>query len=206
MTQPAYFNSSNLDGFKELFPDEEYTLITKKAMMGLAIFCFCKKKLHSSISHVKKTEVKTGYGGNVGNKGSVVIRFNIHETSLAIACSHLESGKKNVEGRLKNITNIISEPFNNLDKKYRFLKHDIKLLFGDLNFRVNMEYDEVMKDIDSLPTNEESVIVDKLFGNDQLNLLKNKNEWLNEFKEMDVTFMPTYKFESNTDKYDKSEK
>lgn len=49
---------------------------------------------------VHKDTVKTGMGGNFGNKGGAVIRVNIFDTSLCFICAHLAAGKEKFEERL----------------------------------------------------------------------------------------------------------
>lgn len=55
-----------------------------KAMMGLCIMAFCRSSILSYINNIDKDEVKTGFGGNMGNKGSVAIRFDMHLTPIII--------------------------------------------------------------------------------------------------------------------------
>jgi endonuclease/exonuclease/phosphatase family metal-dependent hydrolase len=78
-------------------------------------------------------------------------------------------------------------------------KPSITILAGDLNYRVNYQYDECIK-----------VIKDKniqdLLKNDQLNIEKNSGRILNEFEEGEIKFLPTYKYDIGTNNYDTSEK
>lgn len=41
---------------------------------------------------MRTSKVKTGFGGNSGNKGSVAIRFNFDDSSLSFINCHLASG------------------------------------------------------------------------------------------------------------------
>ena len=82
------------------------------------------------------------------------------------------------------------------------LDHEICILNGDLNYR-----------IDSMPRN---VVIDavrennlpKLLERDQLLASKRKNPGfrLRTFNEAPITFAPTYKYDVGTDEYDSSEK
>jgi len=44
--------------------------------------------------------VKVGFGGAAGNKGAVVVRFNVFDSSICLMNCHLESGG-NVQPRLQ---------------------------------------------------------------------------------------------------------
>ena len=41
---------------------------------------------------MKTSKVKTGFGGNSGNKGAVTLRFNFDDSSLVFLNCHLSSG------------------------------------------------------------------------------------------------------------------
>lgn len=52
---------------------------------------FVSESWKHSIKSVQKDSVKTGIGG-FGNKGAVVLRVRIFETSLCFICAHLAAG------------------------------------------------------------------------------------------------------------------
>lgn len=55
---------------------------------------------------MRTIKVKTGYGGQSGNKGSVAIRLNFNDTSLAFINCHLTSGQKKVSERLEDLREV----------------------------------------------------------------------------------------------------
>lgn len=87
-----------------------------------------------------------------------------------------------------------------------------KFLFGDLNFRVNAENTEVrqmieqyhsINPLDSIASKE---ILRSLQDRDQLSLTKYNNEFLRNYREANINFVPTYKYEVGSDEYNKSKK
>lgn len=82
------------------------------------------------------------------------------------------------------------------------LDHEICILNGDLNYRIDaMPRDTV---INAVRANNLS----KLLERDQLLLSRKRNPGfrLRAFREQPITFAPTYKYDVGTDKYDTSEK
>ena len=68
--------------------------MTAKSMVGCFIGVFAKIKMLARISDLKSTKIKTGVGGSAGNKGAVIVRFNLDDTSVMLMNCHLMSGKK----------------------------------------------------------------------------------------------------------------
>lgn len=76
--------SHAIDALEDLDPDASYKFVSQTAMVGLLMMCFCKMEVVDKISDVCSTKVKTGFGGNMGNKGAVLMRFNIEDTSVCL--------------------------------------------------------------------------------------------------------------------------
>lgn len=83
-----------IDGLNDLESGTSYNFFGHSAMVGLLVMGFWKSHIVGNISDIQATKVKTGLGGNLGNKGAVLLRFNIDDTSVIAACAHLESGQK----------------------------------------------------------------------------------------------------------------
>lgn len=82
------------------------------------------------------------------------------------------------------------------------LDHEICILNGDLNYRIDgMKRDAV---IDAVETGN----LTKLLDRDQLLLSRKRNPGsrLRAFKESQITFAPTYKYDVGTNRYDTSDK
>ena len=79
---------------------EDYILIKKRDLVGIFMAVFVKRNLKDRITKVDTDEVKTGLiGGKLGNKGAVLVRLCIDDTSFLIINCHLESGEKNFNER-----------------------------------------------------------------------------------------------------------
>lgn len=61
-------------------------------MVGLCMILFINENWKNALKSIQKDSVKTGYGGSFGNKGGIVIRINIFETSICFTCAHLAAG------------------------------------------------------------------------------------------------------------------
>ena len=85
------------------------------------------------------SKVKTGMGGFAKNKGSVSLRFKIDETSFAFLNCHLASGAGNINQRTDMIEAILDEAFIKAKGLPKAANHHSTFLFGDLNFRVNLD-------------------------------------------------------------------
>ena len=80
-------------------------------MVGLFVGLFVKSKLLGRIRDLKTTKIKTGLGGSAGNKGAVVLRFKIDDTSLLFMNCHLMSGKKKGSRRTDELNMIFENAF-----------------------------------------------------------------------------------------------
>jgi phosphatidylinositol-bisphosphatase len=72
---------------------EWYTKIHHLAMVGILIVAFCKDSIKSWIRNIYSSKVRTGLGGNAGNKGGTALWFELDDTSLVFCNCHLESGQ-----------------------------------------------------------------------------------------------------------------
>lgn len=77
--------------------------------------------------------------------------------------------------------------------------------FGDFNFRVKKPRDVVDKLIHKHRKSKD-VVIKELLQHDQLNDVFSRGKIFQGFVEAPIYFMPTYKFDVNTDIYDTSSK
>lgn len=116
-------------------------------MVGLLVMVFIADKWKHAIKGVQRDTVKTGMGGQFGNKGGVTIRLRIFESTLCFTCCHLTAGYSKIEQRLDDLENIHSKTFQQskvgVQNEALIEESDYVWLFGDLNFRVNGQFKEV---------------------------------------------------------------
>ena len=55
--------------------------------------------------------VKTGLAGTLGNKGAVVMKFNVDDSSLCFINCHMEAGDKQNSARLVNLVDFHQKAF-----------------------------------------------------------------------------------------------
>lgn len=61
-------------------------------MVGLLTLVFAKDSLKDRIQKHNTDIVKIGMSGTLGNKGAVINRFNLDDSSIAFMNCHLEGG------------------------------------------------------------------------------------------------------------------
>ena len=66
-------------------------------MVGLFLCIFISDEWKGSIRGVHSDMVKTGLGGQGGNKGGITIRVHLYETSLCFTCAHLAAGESKLK-------------------------------------------------------------------------------------------------------------
>ncbi|KAK4453196.1 type I inositol polyphosphate 5-phosphatase 8 [Podospora aff. communis PSN243] len=193
-----------------------YQLLHTAPLVGLFTCIFVKADLRERITNLSSAEVKRGMGGLHGNKGAIVVRFMVDDTSLCFINCHLAAGQSGANQRHNDIAAILDasilpgerDPAVRIDRYVgggdgtQILDHELCLLNGDLNYRIDtMSRDTVV-------TAVKSGNLAKLLERDQLLVARRRNPGfrLRAFDEMPITFAPTYKYDVGTDNYDTSEK
>ncbi|KAF1986524.1 DNase I-like protein [Aulographum hederae CBS 113979] len=193
-----------------------YTLLHTANLIGLFTCVFVKSTERQRIRDVNAAQVKLGLGGMHGNKGALIVRFILDDSSLCFVNCHLAAGQGQTQHRNNDIASILeSSPLpRNDDSSARadmfvsggdgsmILDHEICILNGDLNYRIDtMTRDAVVRAV-------QENNLGKLLERDQLLLSRKRNPGfrLRAFNEAQITFAPTYKYDVGTDRYDSSEK
>ncbi|KAL8728642.1 MAG: hypothetical protein Q9166_005257 [cf. Caloplaca sp. 2 TL-2023] len=196
--------------------NESYAVLHTASMVGLFSCIFIKTSQRSRVSAVHATEIKRGMGGLHGNKGALVVRFLFDDSSMCFINCHLAAGQSQTMHRNNDITAILesfalpperdtttcSNIFVGGGDGSMILDHEICILNGDLNYRIDtMSREIVLKAIQSGSLN-------KLLERDQLLVSQRKNPTfgLKAFAECPIDFDPTYKYDVGSDTYDTSEK
>jgi hypothetical protein len=197
-------------------PRQNYTLLHTANLVGLFTCIFIKTNERNRVRDVAAAEIKLGFSGRVGNKGALVVRFFIDDSSLCFINCHLAAGQTQTMHRNNDAAAIMEAaplPRNRSPGECvsffvgggdgsMILDHEICILNGDLNYRIDsMTRDSVISAVKqgNLP---------KLLDRDQLLLSRKRNPGLRlrVFNEAPITFAPTYKYDVGTDTYDSSEK
>lgn len=194
----------------------KYQLLHSANMVGLFTCIFVKAEERLNIRNFGACTVKTGLGGIHGNKGALVTRFFLDDSSLCFVNCHLAAGQSGTRSRNNDIADILEA--NNLSAETdasiraycfvgggdgsRILDHEICVLNGDLNYRIDHQHRDSV--INTIKHDE----YEKLLERDQLLMERKRNPGfrLRSFQEAPITFPPTYKYDVGTDTYDTSEK
>ncbi|KAJ5349391.1 hypothetical protein N7541_007118 [Penicillium brevicompactum] len=196
--------------------EESYVLLHTANMVGLFTCVFVKHKERHNIKNISASEIKRGMGGLHGNKGALVFRFVLDDSSMCFVNCHLAAGQTQTAHRNNDIAAILeaetlpaernmtlrTDQFASGGDGSMIMDHEVCILNGDLNYRIDTIPRNVI--IDAVRQNNLSKLLDR----DQLLLSRRKNPGfrLRSFTERPITFAPTYKYDVGTDEYDSSEK
>ncbi|OBZ71955.1 Synaptojanin-1 [Grifola frondosa] len=196
-------------------PDAPYTVIHTENLVGLFSCIFVKNTERISLKHVAITTVKRGMGGRYGNKGGIVARFVIDDTSICFINCHLAAGQHHVRQRNADVAAIVEDKtvfpecgavedafaYVNGGDGSMVLDHEIVFMNGDMNYRIDQRKDAVVA---SVKAND----FEHLLVHDQLRkeMKFNRGFRLRSFTEGPLTFAPTYKYDRRSSEYDSSEK
>ena len=193
-----------------------YHLLHTAPLVGLFTCIFVKADIRARVSNLSSADIKRGMGGLHGNKGAIVVRFMIDDTSMCFINCHLAAGQSAANQRHNDIAAILEaailpserDPAIRIDSYVgggdgtMVLDHEVCVVNGDLNYRIDtMSRDTVVMAV-------KAGNLSKLLERDQLLVAKRRNAAfkLRAFEELPITFAPTYKYDVGTDNYDSSEK
>ena len=97
-------------------PKERYVWVIAKSMVGCFIGLFVKQKLLGRIKELQTALIKTGLKGSAGNKGAVIVRFKLDDTSILLMNCHLMSGKNKGSKRTEELNFIFENAFKTESK------------------------------------------------------------------------------------------
>ncbi|TFK28598.1 DNase I-like protein [Coprinopsis marcescibilis] len=190
----------------------EYDVLHTESMVGLFTCIFIKRAEGIVLREVAGASVKRGMGGKHGNKGAIISRFVIGDSSVCIVNCHIAAGQHAVRRRNTDITTIMESKslFPSSDTEHTYvgggtgamiLDHEFVIWNGDMNYRLELRREAALSAIRS----------------GDLSLLKAHDQLLREFKtnrafrlrgfyEGPINFLPTYKYDPRSNEYDSSEK
>ena len=176
---------------------DDYVLLRSGQLVGAALMIFVKASVLPSLRNVEGSIKKTGLSGMAGNKGAVAIRLDYSSTSICFVTAHLAAGFANYEERNRDYRTI-SHGLH-FQKNRSIADHDTIIWLGDFNYRIGLSDERARRLVAAGD-------LETLYENDQLNLQMVAGLAFQYYSEARITFLPTYKFNLNSDEYDTSEK
>ncbi|KAI0759751.1 DNase I-like protein [Trametes elegans] len=192
--------------------DEPYTVVHTEKLVGLFSCVFVKNTEKIRLKHSNHTTVKRGMNGRYGNKGAIVCRFVVDDTSVCFINCHLAAGQHHVRQRNADAQGIVEDDsltpqpdehiayVNGGDGSIP-LDHEIVFMNGDMNYRIDQRREAVIAAV-------KAGDIEYLLVHDQLRkeMKFNRGFRLRTFSEGPLNFAPTYKYDRRSDEYDTSEK
>jgi synaptojanin len=174
-----------------------YVAVRAEQMVGVLLLVFVRPQLAAEIKHLHVDTVKTGFGGNAGNKGGVAVRVRVGTAELCFINSHLAAGSKHCEERNNDHAEILRGLAESFDgaRAGPFpppCAHDLLVWLGDLNYRLEgVSNDEVRA---TIARGQWA----RLVAHDQLRKQRAAAGAFVGFEEAPLTFAPTYKYDAGT--------
>ncbi|KAG7381364.1 hypothetical protein PHYPSEUDO_006069 [Phytophthora pseudosyringae] len=118
---------------------ESYVLAGKVELMEMRLFVYVHER--NNVCDVEKLAVPTGLGSVIGNKGGLLFKCVVENTSLCFASCHLAAhqDQKFLDKRNSDCATILGAQFGqkNVSIDHQF---DHCFWFGDLNYRLDLNY------------------------------------------------------------------
>ncbi|KAF8693943.1 hypothetical protein HU200_038588 [Digitaria exilis] len=177
-----------------------YVRIVSKQMVGIYVSVWVSRKLKRHVNNLEVSPVGIGLLGYMGNKGSISISMSIFQTRLCFVCSHLASGHKSGDQQKRNadVYEILQRTrFSSLcaaGQPQKIPSHDRIFWFGDLNYRIDLPDAEVRNLVAMKRWSD-------LLNSDQLTKELISGSTFEGWKEGQINFPPTYKYERNSSRY-----
>nr|CAD7445363.1 unnamed protein product [Timema bartmani] len=184
-----------------LHPKARYRKVALVRLVGMMLLVFVQEQHAAYVRAVATETVGTGIMGKMGNKGAVGVRFDLHSTSVCFVNSHLAAHVEEFERRNQDYHDICSRmSFTRFLPPKSIKDHDQVYWLGDLNYRITDRDAKEVKDF------IDEGNFDVVLQYDQLNQQHKLRNVFVGYREGNITFRPTYKYDPGTDNWDSSEK
>ncbi|KAI8871530.1 DNase I-like protein, partial [Ramicandelaber brevisporus] len=170
----------------------QYRKVASKQLIGMLVLVYARLEIADDIHDIRVDSVGTGIMGIMGNKGGVAIRLMYQFTTMCFVNSHLAHDVTQIERRNQDYMDICRRmTFND-----RYQQNDTlssidrpKLLWiGDLNYRVPLTDERVRM---TLLGGQYDVLLE----HDQLRTVQKEGQAFADFREGEIRFPPTFKYE-----------
>ena len=181
---------------QNLYSNCIYVPFKSADFVGNCFLSFIKFDLQTKINfhdlNVIKNEIEPG---NKGDKGFAYITFDYNGWFISVASAYFNSNQFNNNYRLQHLKQLLNIKINSgLDHDVTFKENNFWIILGDLNFRVELDYEPVKALIEKNNSNF-------ILNNDQFYKCKNMDNDFNLITEGNIMFKPTYKFVKGSSNY-----
>ena len=143
---------------------------------------------------INSDNINSNYKKSPHNPDYLIAKGDTKSTNAVTKMISSNIDEQNLKIKTELSCDLDLEPYSGMNQ------YDLVIFSGDLNYRINMDKEEVKK----LISNND---VETLLEKDQLYSAINKREIdLDDFYEGRINFMPTYKFLDGTNEYDYTER
>nr|CDS26211.1 inositol polyphosphate 5 phosphatase OCRL 1 [Hymenolepis microstoma] len=172
-------------------------------LAGLLLVVYVSNRLqsHAVVSDISLQSVPTGMFNLMGNKGSVGVHLTVYNHTICLLNCHLAAGTANCERRNQDYGEIARKMIferrspNESPQYIRINDHDQVFLFGDLNYRIAGL--EVGENLEAISRGDYSL----LLKHDELLTQQSLGQTLQGYREGNIAFAPTYKFDLAANSY-----
>ncbi|XP_071443267.1 inositol polyphosphate 5-phosphatase E [Hetaerina americana] len=186
-----------------------HVLLHSTSLGTLHLAVFVRRDLLWFCSVAEDGSMSTRPGKAFRTKGAIAIGFLLFGTSFLFVTSHLTAHTERFRDRINDIRRITTSIDLPKILPVRYKSRDVSQNFdctfwcGDLNFRLDQPREEVMEWIVSqqFPSKEALKL-----PSDQLQRAISEGAVFKSFREAEIKFPPTYKFDPGTDHFDSSSK
>eukprot|EP01043_Picozoa_sp_COSAG02_P024742 COSAG02_NODE_1363_length_13047_cov_5.747374_4_plen_1214_part_00 len=174
---------------------EGYVCVGGRQLVGLFCAVFVHRNHEKYLRDVHVKVVGCGLGGFAGNKGGIVVKLKLYETELTFVNTHLAAHMGHVSKRNEDFESVadallpelVAVPAARRAGPLTMKASAPLIWFGDLNYRIPLEFDHVVDCIDNGKLQE-------IIPHDQLKQEQAAGRVFVGFTESDIFFPPTYKF------------
>ena len=178
-----------------VFKNTDYFQLKCLDLVGIYLIVIVKKSLRKNISLLDYNITKTGVYGTLGNKGFFTLTLKCFDNLISFGSGHFEAGQSKNEDRIDTLIQLLNKNINIDDIGYSFKDIDFWIILGDLNFRIDLTYEDAITLIKQKK-------YDILYSLDQFCSSKENNEFLKAYiKEKEINFEPTYKYVKGSNEY-----
>ena len=184
-----------INTINKVFKNIEYYQLKCLDLVGIYLLVLIKKSLRKNITLIDSNITKTGVYGTLGNKGFFTLTLKCFDSLISFGSGHFEAGQSKNEDRIDTLIQLLNKYININGVGYTFKDVDNWIILGDLNFRLDLTYEDAITLIKEKK-------YDILYSLDQFNTSKQNYPIIKEYiKEKEINFEPTYKYVKGSNEY-----